>query len=79
MKATLSIPGCRARWAPASPNPETILTTPSGKPAYLINSATLKAVRGVCSAVLTTVVHPAARAGPNFQQSMSSGKFQGII
>jgi hypothetical protein len=40
--------GCLARWAPASPKPETILTTPSGKPACWIYYATLKAVKGVC-------------------------------
>jgi hypothetical protein len=37
----------------------------------------LMAVRGVCSAVLSTTVLPAARAGPSFHAAMSSGKFQG--
>jgi hypothetical protein len=40
--------GCLARWAPISPKPETIFTTPSGNPAYWIYYATLRAVKGVC-------------------------------
>lgn len=62
-----------------SPNPETIFTTPGGKPAYWINYATLKAVKGVCSAVFITTEQPAARAGPNFQACIKMGKFHGII
>jgi len=56
-----------------------MLTTPSGNPAYLISSATLNAVNGVCSAVFMTTVHPAAKAGPNFQETIARGKFQGMI
>jgi len=26
-----------------------------------------------------TTVHPAAKAGPNFQETIARGKFQGII
>jgi len=33
VKAILSIPLCLAKYAPISPNPETMLTTPGGKPA----------------------------------------------
>lgn len=62
-----------------SPYPETMLTTPSGIPAYLISYATLSADRGVCSAVFMTTVHPAARAGPSFQACIARGKFHGMI
>ena len=79
VKATLSIPEWRAKWAPISPYPETILTTPSGMPAYLNNSASLKAERGVCSAVFMIVVHPAAKTGANFHANINIGKFQGMI
>ena len=37
------------------------------------------AVSGVCSAGLITTVLPHARAGPHFQASIRSGKFQGMI
>ena len=36
-------------------------------------------VSGVCSAGFITIVQPAARAGPHFQATISSGKFQGMI
>ncbi len=62
-----------------SPNPETMLMTPSGNPASLISYAILKADKGVCSAVFMTTVHPAAKAGPNFQACIKRGKFQGMI
>ncbi len=71
--------GCLARWAPISPKPETIFTTPSGNPAYWIYYATLRAVKGVCQAVFMTTVQPAANAGANFQDNITNGKFQGII
>jgi hypothetical protein len=56
-----------------------MLTTPSGIPASVINSAILNADNGVYSAVFITIVHPAARLGANFQACIKIGKFQGII
>ena len=53
--------------------------TPSGKPASRASSAILMPVIGVCSASFMTMVLPQARAGPHFQASISSGKFQGMI
>jgi hypothetical protein len=41
--------------------------------------AILNADRGVCSAVFMTTVHPAARAGANFQACINIGKFHGMI
>ena len=49
------------------------------KPASMASSARRKAVSGVCSAGLRTTVLPQAIAGPSFQASIKSGKFQGII
>ena len=49
----------------------------TGTPASIASSATRKADSEVCSAGFTTIEHPAARAGPIFQASISSGKFHG--
>lgn len=61
------------------PYPGKMFTTPSGKPASMISSPILRAVKGVCSAGFITTVHPVARAGPSFQAYMRAGKFQGMI
>lgn len=80
VKATLSIPGWLTIALPAvSPYPDNMLTTPSGNPASVINSPTLNADNGVYSAVFITIVHPVAKAGPNFHAYINNGKFQGII
>jgi len=80
VKATLSTSGCSARAAPAvSPKPVTMFTTPSGKPASIISSPNRMAESGVCSAGLSTMVHPAANAGANFHAAIIKGKFQGMI
>lgn len=53
VKAILRIRGCLAMAAPAViPYPVMMLTTPGGKPASRISSASLKAESGVFSAVL---------------------------
>ncbi|MCY1559544.1 hypothetical protein D9M68_965940 [compost metagenome] len=54
------------------PRPNTRLTTPAGKSSAM-NSASLRAVSGVCSEGLSTTVLPAARAGPSFQAAIISG------
>ena len=41
----------------------------------LMSDARNRAVSGVCSAGLITVVFPAARQGPNFQLYINIGKF----
>ncbi len=79
VNATLSTSGCAARCAPASPNPVTTFTTPGGSPASVISSPSRSADSGVCSAGLSTTVHPAASAGPSFHAAISSGKFHGMI
>ena len=80
VKAILSTSGWATRAAPVvSPRPLTMLMTPAGKPASRASSATRSAVSGVCSAGFITIVLPQASAGPHFQASISSGKFQGMI
>ena len=80
VKATFSIFGCLAMAAPAvAPKPETMLITPFGIPASTNNWERYKADNGVDSAVFKTVVEPVARTGPNFQEAINNGKFQGII
>ena len=66
-------------YCPVEPSPVTILTTPSGKLAFIHNSAKNKAVKEVYSAGLSTTVLPQAIAGAIFQASINNGKFQGII
>lgn len=61
--------------APAmGPKPEMTLTTPGGK-ILAINWQAKRAERGVCSAVLMTMVFPHARAGAIFHANMRMGKF----
>jgi len=80
VKATLSTSSWVERAYPAvGPYPGRMFTTPFGIPASMINSPSLSAVRGVCSAGFNTVVLPDARTGPNFQAAIARGKFQGII
>ena len=57
--------------------PGTMLTTPSGMPASLINSAIFSDDSGVSSAGFITIVLPAASAGAIFQLVNISGKFHG--
>ena len=74
VNATLLISGWFAIAAPAvGPYPVMTLITPSGNPASLDRAAMNSALNGVCSAGFITIVHPAARAGPHFQQSMATG------
>ena len=79
VKAILSTSGCLTISAPARPSPVTMLTTPAGNSAWRRTSAKSRAVSGVVSAGLSTTVFPAASAGAIFQESMSNGKFQGMI
>src|ERR1700684_2929222 len=74
VKAILSTPGCATSGAPAdSPKPVTTLTTPGGNPASANQSAISSAVKGVCSAGLSTQVQPAASAGASFQADINKG------
>ena len=76
----MSTPGCFTRASPAvAPKPGTMLITPVGEAGLEGQLAHPQAVSGVCSAGFSTIVQPAARAGPHFQATISIGKFQGMI
>ena len=55
------------------------LTTPGGVPASSIARRIRAAVSGVALAGLTTLVQPAAIAGPSLRVIIAAGKFQGVI
>ena len=57
----------------------TTLSTPSGSPHSRSSSARASIVSGVWLAGLTTIVQPAAMAGPILRVPIASGKFHGVI
>src|SRR5688572_8101507 len=57
----------------------TTLSTPSGSPAFARISASASIESGVCLAGLTTIVHPAATAGPILRVPIARGQCQGVI
>jgi hypothetical protein len=57
----------------------TTFRTPSGSPASTRICASASIESGVCCAGLTTIVQPAAIAGPILRVPIASGKFQGVI
>ena len=61
-----------------SPAPVMMFTTPGGRSASAMISASTRIDNGVVSAGLITTVFPAASAGAIFQAAISSGKFHGI-
>ncbi len=63
VNATLSTPGWLVSSAPTSPAPGRMLTTPGGRSACWMISASTSAVSGVVSAGLSTTVLPQASAG----------------
>ena len=57
----------------------TTLSTPSGRPASPSRCGQRHIDSGVCAAGLTTIVQPAATAGPILRVPIASGKFHGVI
>ncbi len=57
----------------------TMLRTPAGRPTSSRVAASASMVSGVSSAGLTTIVQPAAMAGPILRVPIASGKFQGVM
>ena len=57
----------------------TTLRTPFGTPTSSSRAARASIVSGVWEAGLTTIVQPAAMAGPILRVPMASGKFHGVI
>ena len=79
VNATLFTLGELANGFPASgPNPVTTFSTPFGRISPTSSIRHMMPV-GVCSAGLTTTVHPAASAGAIFHAAISKGKFHGMI
>ena len=62
-----------------SPWPVTILTTPGGNPASSINSPNSNIAAEACSEALSTIVLPAAKAGPTLTATKNNCEFQGTI
>ncbi len=52
---------------------------PFGTPARSASTASARAESGVCAAGFSTMVQPAASAGPTLRVIMPLGKFQGVI
>ena len=57
----------------------TTFSTPPGSPASSRICASASIESGVCFAGLTTIVQPAATAGPILRVPIASGKFHGVI
>ena len=55
-----------------------MLSTPSGRPTSARIAASASIVSGVCWAGLTTIVQPAAMAGPILRVPIAIGKFHGV-
>ena len=58
--------------------PGSTLTTPGGTPAAASRLAIASAVSGVSLAGLSTIVQPAASAGPILRVAIAAGKFHGV-
>ena len=56
-----------------------IAALPFGTPARSASTASASAEYGVCVAGLSTIVHPAASAGPALRVIIAAGKFHGVI
>ncbi len=56
-----------------------MLNTPGGMPAFSASTASAKADNGVSSEGLSTIVQPAASAGPALRVIIASGKFHGVM
>jgi hypothetical protein len=57
----------------------TTLNTPAGMPARSASTASASAENGVWVAGLSTMVQPAASAGPALRVIIAAGKFHGVI
>src|SRR5882762_1632433 len=80
VKDTMSTSRCEDSGAPTlAPSPLIRLNTPAGTPASCITFAQMMALKGEYSEGLSTMVHPAARAGTTFAATWFIGQFQGVI
>ena len=60
-------------------DPGTTAKTPGGTPARCASSASASAEKGVALAGFSTIVQPAASAGPALRVIIAIGKFHGVI
>lgn len=80
VKLSFRTSGLEHSCAPISAaEPVTTEKTPGGTPARSASTASASAESGVCEAGLSTMVQPAASAGPALRVIMAAGKFQGVI
>src|SRR5260221_13671387 len=80
VKLTLRTVGFHVISLPISAgDPVTTEKTPFGTPAFSASDANASADSGVSLAGLTTIVHPAASAGPALRVIIAAGKFHGVI
>ncbi|MNY10511.1 hypothetical protein D3C86_1434960 [compost metagenome] len=80
MKVSLRTIGLPVSSLPTSEaEPVTTLNTPGGIPAFSARAAKARAEYGVCEAGLSTMVQPAARAGPALRVIIAEGKFHGVM
>ena len=80
VKAILSTPGWSTRaWPAVWPYPFTMFTTPSGTPASASTCSNTSAERGVSSAGLRMLLHPAASAGASLAAALNAGPFHGTM
>ncbi|MNE99931.1 hypothetical protein D3C80_1986790 [compost metagenome] len=61
------------------PSPLTRLKTPAGTPASCKTSANRTVLTAENSLGLSTIVHPAASAGPTLTMTWLTGQFHGVI
>src|SRR3954470_5343946 len=79
VKEMTSTPQCATSALPSSaPGPESRLTTPGGS-AAANDVSTVSTVSGTVGGTLTTVVLPAASAGPSFVIETATGQLNGRI
>ncbi|MCY1422667.1 hypothetical protein D9M71_383590 [compost metagenome] len=80
VKVSLRTMGLLVSSPPTSPaEPVTTLSTPFGMPARSASSARARAEYGVWDAGLSTMVQPAASAGPALRVIIAEGKFHGVM
>jgi hypothetical protein len=60
------------------PSASTVLSTPSGNPAWTNSSVNAAAIAGVYSAGFHTTVFPHSSAGTRYQDGTATGKFPAV-
>ena len=81
VKESLRVRGSWMSGAMTEPDELEVMTlrTPPGRPTSSRICASASIDSGVCEAGLTTIVQPAATAGPILRVPMAAGKFHGVI